>query len=163
MHKFLPILVRSFKFTVRRKDKKSTNYQLPTHNPFGFTLVELLIAITILAILSVIGFTVFTGIQKDARDTKRKADINAMAAAMEAHYNSAVDKGCTPGVVGAYCKPLDSALWFSSGKIPKDPGNNSSYALTEGDGASPFDGGEKSFKVCATLEAGATYCRSNQQ
>ncbi len=54
----------------------------------GFTLVELLVVITIIAILSVIGVTVFTGIQKNARDTKRKGDVNAISKALEAKYSN---------------------------------------------------------------------------
>lgn len=44
----------------------------------GFTLVELLVVISIIAILSVIGVTVFSGVQNNARDAKIKADFDAM-------------------------------------------------------------------------------------
>ena len=44
----------------------------------GFTLVELLVVISIIAILSVVGVTVFSGVQNKARDAKIKADFNAM-------------------------------------------------------------------------------------
>ena len=39
----------------------------------GFTLIELMIVVAIIAILSVIGVTIFAGIQKNARDAKRRA------------------------------------------------------------------------------------------
>lgn len=44
----------------------------------GFTLVELLVTISIISILSVIGITVYSGIQNRARDTKVSADFDAM-------------------------------------------------------------------------------------
>jgi len=49
----------------------------------GFTLVELLVVISIMAIMAVIGITVFSGVQKTARDAKRKEDLLAIAIALE--------------------------------------------------------------------------------
>ncbi|MBU1000534.1 type II secretion system GspH family protein [Patescibacteria group bacterium] len=59
-----------------------------TNNPSGFTLVELLVVISIIAILSVIGITVFTGVQKNARDARRRSDIDAIASALETKKGS---------------------------------------------------------------------------
>ncbi len=52
----------------------------------GFTLVELMIVITIIAILATIGVVSFTRVQKQARDTKRKADLRTLATALQAYY-----------------------------------------------------------------------------
>ncbi|MDP2860654.1 MAG: type II secretion system protein [bacterium] len=52
----------------------------------GFTLVELMIVITVIAILSTIAVVSFTRVQKQARDTKRKSDIRALATALQAYY-----------------------------------------------------------------------------
>ena len=46
-------------------------------NPLGFTLVELLVVVAIIAVLSVIGITIFTGVQKNARDARRHCFKNA--------------------------------------------------------------------------------------
>lgn len=74
----------------------------------GFTLVELLVVISIISILSMIGATLFTGVQKNARDARRRVDIDAIAKALE--MNKTAD---------SYVR-ID-ATWFASGAIPFDP------------------------------------------
>lgn len=74
------------------KSLRSTDYSLPQKNSSrktvdsrhqrGFTLVELLIAISIIAVLSVVGLTTFSGIQSKARDAVRKNDLNILATAL---------------------------------------------------------------------------------
>lgn len=49
----------------------------------GFTLVELLVVIALIAILAVVGVAVYRGVIASARDTKRKADIASIAKALE--------------------------------------------------------------------------------
>ncbi len=49
----------------------------------GFTLIELLVAIAIIAIISVIAIALFTGVQADARDGKRKAELESISKALE--------------------------------------------------------------------------------
>jgi type IV pilus assembly protein PilA len=44
----------------------------------GFTIVELLIVIVIIGILAALVITTYSGIQKKARDTERKTDVNAL-------------------------------------------------------------------------------------
>lgn len=52
-------------------------------NKKGFTLVELIIVITILAILATIAFVSFQSYSADARDTKRKSNINDLVKSIE--------------------------------------------------------------------------------
>lgn len=87
----------------------------------GFTLIELLVVISIIAILSVVGITVFTGVQKSARDVKRRGDIDAIASAMEVHKGDPPPVVCNGGssTSGEYVLLKDS--FFASGKIPHDP------------------------------------------
>lgn len=125
------------------------------NNPHGFTLVELLVVITIIAILSVVGITVFSGTQKSARNARRQADIDAITKALETHYNNTNGQNCT-GNAGTYCAL--QAAWFAGNVIPTDPQTNAQYSNLPANGAATYN-------VCATLEAppGGTYCRTNQQ
>lgn len=84
----------------------------------GFTLVELLVVISIIAILSVIGITVFSSAQKSARDAKRRADLQALRLALE-QYKTA--NGIYP-VTGA-------EIWYSSESDDSASDNNGNYIL----------------------------------
>lgn len=59
----------------------------------GFTLVELLIVISIIGILAGIGLASFNSAQAKSRDAKRKTDLQQVGNAMELYYN---DKGQYP-------------------------------------------------------------------
>lgn len=114
----------------------------------GFTLVELLVVIAIISVLSVIGIVVFTGIQKEARDSKRKTDINAIAKSFEVKYNQ----------TGSYgdLSPENNNDLFASKQFPKDP-SGKDYTITK----NPISSG---FRVCATLEGESQpFCKTSIQ
>lgn len=127
----------------------------------GFTLVELLVAISIVAVLATIGFTLFQTTQASARDAKRRADIDAMSTALETHFDAST---------GVYTA-LD-ATWFSDKTIPLDTLNTGEYVYSVTLGA-----GGSSYVACAKLERGGGnftdqgttpgsgnyYCKLNQQ
>lgn len=98
----------------------------------GFTLIELMVVVSIIAILSMIGLTVFTNVQKSARDAKRKADIDAISKAYEVNY-----KDSYQALLGGN---------FVSGEIPADPNPQ------KGDYFNWLDADGAGFKVCASLE-----------
>lgn len=75
----------------------------------GFTLIELLVVVAIIAILSTIGLTLFNGAQQNARDARRKSDIDAIAAALEGKRS--------PGTVSY---SVIAGTDFSSGTVPVD-------------------------------------------
>ncbi len=54
----------------------------------GFTLVELLIVISIIGVLAAITTASFTQAQKKSRDGKRKADLKAVQQAVEQYYHA---------------------------------------------------------------------------
>lgn len=99
----------------------------------GFTLIELMVVVTIIAFLSVIGIVAFTNAQKQARDGRRRADIESIATALESNFNPAT---------GFYAPLTDNM--FAGGKQPKDPGTTS-YETKLVDS-------NKGFWTCATLE-----------
>lgn len=132
------------------------------NNPKGFTLVELLVVVSIIAILSVIGVTVFTGVQKGARDARRRGDIQAISKAYEVVYTAVTPRYRVLG-------PND----FSGGIVPVDPQTGVGYA---GILATAAD----TYTVCASMEnangnsstntgnaatgtAATFYCQKNQQ
>ena len=110
----------------------------------GFTLVELLIVISIIAILAFIGTTIFTNVKNEAENSVRKADIVAIAKAMETKYDP---------VTGTYQPITDSD--FASGKIPAPPEGGNYFGDITSD--------SKGFKICATLSGGSPFCVDSEQ
>lgn len=93
----------------------------------GFTLVELLVVVSIIAILSVIGITIFSSAQKTARDARRRGDVAALKNAI-AQY--ALDNkrfppsGCSTLANGDWPANFKSALEpIYIQQVPKDPQN----------------------------------------
>ena len=68
----------------------------PRHN-HGFTIVELLIVIVVIAILAAITIVAYNGIQNRARDAQRLSDITAIAKALESYK---AQTGSYPTAVG---------------------------------------------------------------
>lgn len=73
----------------------------------GFTLVELIVVITILSILGTIGFISIQGFSSSARDSARVSDIGKLSRAIEMRYLRA----------GAYPNPDTSFTITYSGGI----------------------------------------------
>jgi len=120
-------------------------------NNFGFSLIELLVAITIIAILSTIALGSFRSTQMRSRDGQRKSDLKQISNSLEMFFN---DKKTYPGslngnILGCPSSTATACVWgegeFGDGttsyfkKLPSDPGgydyyyhslnNNKSYQI----------------------------------
>lgn len=71
----------------------------------GFTIVELLIVIVVIAILAAISIVAYNGIQTRARDSQRSSDISAIVKGLELYY---IDKGSYPTVGGSTSPGMNS-------------------------------------------------------
>src|SRR3989338_3437078 len=83
---------------------------LPVLNKKGFTLVELMVAISIVAILAVVGLVVYGNVQATARNSQREQSLQAITTALESNK--------PPGST-IYPQILDTQ--FSGGTVPTDP------------------------------------------
>lgn len=115
----------------------------------GFTLVELLVVMAILAILAGVGFGQYHTSQQKARDAQRKADLSNIARALEMYYNDhrsyplSVDcAGQETGkiIVSRHCPQLSVLNWGDAFKetinnttivymkrLPQDPSHGLDY------------------------------------
>ncbi len=91
----------------------------------GFTVVELIIVISVIAILASIVIVLYPGYQKRTRDSERKSDMSQLAAAFGAYAqqkNNYVGAGSGCGLFG------DGSGWLSLG--PPDGGGWYPKAIT---------------------------------
>ncbi len=97
-------------------------------NPRGFTLIELLIVVAIIAILSAIGFAVYSslGLQAKARNATRRSDIDSISKALEVNRTGA-------GYV------VLSNAYFSNGSIPAVDPQGYLYCANSVASAQPAD------------------------
>lgn len=85
----MPKLVQSSEFTVHSKENSVKRERKTLNRRFwrlGFTIYELLIVITIIAILSTIGFIGGGNVLSRIRDSHRITDVNAIKLSLEAFY-----------------------------------------------------------------------------
>ena len=112
----------------------------------GFTLIELMVVISILAILVAIGVTSYSTIRKNSRDSIRKADLHSIQNALEQYYGK---NEIYPAGNAEAISTLATEGYLPKG-APKDPKNKTcNYnALISATG----------YKICADLENTAGFC-----
>lgn len=101
----------------------------------GFSLMELLISISIVAILVAIGVASYATVNKQSRDTKRKGDVEQIRAALEMYR---ADNGYYPAAGAGAWVIASSATDATAGLtpylvssyisvVPRDPKSAQSY------------------------------------
>ena len=106
--------------------------QLERHGRMpGFTIVELLIVIVVIAILASISVVAYNGIQQRARDSQRLSDLKAIAKAIEMYHidndRYPTESGGANGRVGEGAG-LDSMIApYMGGTVPSDPISDSTH------------------------------------
>ncbi|KKQ24404.1 MAG: General secretion pathway protein G [Candidatus Woesebacteria bacterium GW2011_GWA1_37_8] len=118
-------------------------------NSRGFTLMELLVTIGIIAILSAISLFAIAGSRKSSRDAKRKADLESIRTALELYRS---DCGEYPAGIAVNSPLLSGAVPPCSAggiryleKVPGDPVNSATYAYTR-------SASRVSYTLCSRLE-----------
>ena len=133
----------------------------------GFTLLELLVVISIIGILVAMAAVSYTTAQKKARDARRQSDLKSWAASLEQSYadnSSAYEADCEP-----------SSTYLPGGE-PIDPKNSGGYSYSQSCSTTAFcmcalleggAGGNSNAAAngtCSGIGAGSTYfCVKNQQ
>lgn len=112
-------------------------------NMKGFTLVELLIVMSIIGVLAAIGLGSFTTAQMKGRDAQRKSDLKQVSHALEIYY---ADHNSYPNSItfGSEFKDTKGTVYFKI--LPTDPVANQSYTYTLVNGSS------QKYKLSANLE-----------
>lgn len=148
----------------------------------GFTLMELLVVISIIAIMAAIGFTVFNNAQRNARDARRRSEVDSIAKALEIKkvpnattYSVLAPTDFVNGVIpvdtttAKYCVaesttstvPGAPTTWATTDACPTEP---TGYNAVSGSAPAAT---AVSWRVCTLLENGTgappSYCKSSAQ
>lgn len=112
----------------------------------AFTLIELLLTISIIAVLSTIGLTIYQGVQAKGRDSVRKRDLNNLATALEIYaqqHNGSyvIGSGTCNDTASFYTTMAD---YMSDKIVPQDPQGGNYCYISQSNG--------QSYTLCANLE-----------
>ena len=103
----------------------------------GFTLLEILVVISIIGILLGLGSVAFSTAQKKGRDARRRSDMKAVQSALEQYYSV---NSTYAAPIGATCG--SSLAGYLDGGV-KDPKSTANYSCTTA---------ASSYCACAVLE-----------
>lgn len=110
----------------------------------GFTLIEILVSVSIIALLTSLGVTNFMVANKKARDGKRQSDLEQIRAALEIYRS---DQRIYPTTLPEAGGTLSFGTSTYMQNIPGDPTTGRNYSYTSAAGAT--------YTLCASLELGS--------
>lgn len=123
----------------------------------GFSLLELLIVISIIAIMITLGISSYSTAQKKGRDSKRKSDLKDVQSALEQYYS--VCGNIYPIPTNFYSQGIicNSPTIAILPNLPSDPRGITSYSCSSCN--------TTSYTLCASLETEnvSSFCVSNLQ
>ncbi len=126
--------------------------KLAKGNPAGFTLIELMVTVSIVAVLMSAGMTLYGDMQKNGADQQREGDLAQIQSALEQYkadqhyYPSSL-----PAVGSALKDPANAVTYLSA--VPGDPSSGASYSYVAGQtGCTTANKNCYSYTLCATLE-----------
>ncbi|KKR81246.1 MAG: hypothetical protein UU73_C0003G0190 [Candidatus Daviesbacteria bacterium GW2011_GWA1_41_61] len=123
----------------------------------GFTILELLVVISIMILLSVLGLSVYGNAQKNNRDQARLLDLNTISQYLELYRHDQLyyPQNFNPSIDNQLQAP-DGRVY--SDDIPKDVDANRKYVYSAADCVTV--GGQTkcySYILCAKQEGGMTF------
>lgn len=118
----------------------------------AFTLIEILVVVTIIGLLALAGFVSYSQFMKQSRDAKRKADVELIRSALEMYRSSnnlyPTSSPTTPGTFET-TNIIDLSGNVYMSKIPTDPQEENLYYYSS-DGIT--------YTIGTHLEGGVTVC-----
>jgi prepilin-type N-terminal cleavage/methylation domain-containing protein len=125
----------------------------------GFSLLELLIVIGIIAVLIGVGVVSYSTAQRKSRDSKKKSDLQSIQNALEQYYSVCGFEYPDPVSNAVPTIGCASPATIIMSEIPLDPKTGTDYVMT---------GGGTTYTVCVPTpafesESDTTYCVSSRQ
>lgn len=108
---------------------------------YGFTIIEILVSVGLIALLSTIGITGFQAITRGGRDALRKTELEKIRSALEIFKS---DYGYYPDLSEECIADLPPQYMSDYPQDPKSPDSRYCYIRVN----------ELSYKICAHLENG---------